>query len=79
MRFTLGLPSDLKRPLTEAVQKRVNITAAHNKTGYRVFYVKYLLRKNQNVGDEHGRHGFRLRLTEDDDKWSTLLRYTKKS
>jgi hypothetical protein len=35
--------------------------------------MKYVLRKSQNVGVEHDRHGFRLRLTEDDDKRSTLL------
>jgi len=79
MRLTLGLPSDLKRPLREAVEKRVNITAEHNMTGYLEFYMKYVFRKNQNVGVEHDRHGFRLRLTEDDDKRSTLLIYIKKS
>jgi hypothetical protein len=74
MRLTLGLPSDLRRPLIEAVEKSVNITAEHNMTGYRdEFYMKYVLRKNQNVGVQHDRHGFRVRLTEDDDKWSTLL------
>lgn len=46
-------------------------------TGYREFYIKYVLRKNQNVGVEHDRHGFRVRLTEDNDKRSTLLIYIK--
>lgn len=55
----------------------MNITAEHNMTGYREFYMKYVLRKNQNVGVEHDRHGFRVRLTEDDDKRSTLLIYIK--
>jgi len=77
MRLTLGLPSDLKRPLEEAVEKRVNITAEYNMTDYREFYMKYVLRKNQNVGVEQDRHGFRVRLTEDDDKRSTLLIYIK--
>jgi len=80
MKLTLGLPSDLKKkkkPLRRAVEKHVNITAEHNMTGYREFYVKYVLRKNQSVGVEHDRHGFRIRLAEDDDKRSTLLIYIK--
>ena len=67
MRLTLGLPSDLKTPPREDVEKRVDITAVHNMTGYREFYTKYVLRKNQNVDVEHDRHDFRIRLTDDDD------------
>jgi hypothetical protein len=37
-------------------------------TCYRVFYMKYVLRNNQNVDDEHDRHDFRIILTEDDDR-----------
>ena len=55
----------------------MNITAEYNMTDYREFYMKYVLRKNQNVGVEQDRHGFRVRLTEDDDKRSTLLIYIK--
>lgn len=40
MRLTLGLPSDLKIPPREDVEKRVNITAEHNTTGYCEFYMK---------------------------------------
>jgi hypothetical protein len=42
-----------------------------------VFLMKYALRKNKNVGIEQGCHGCRVRVTEDDDKRSTLLRYMK--
>jgi len=73
MGMTLRLPSDLKTPLREAEEKGVNITAEHNMTVYREFYTKYVLRKNQNVGVEHDRHGLQVRLTKDDDKRSTLL------
>jgi hypothetical protein len=72
--LTLGLPETKESPQEEAVEQRLNIMAARNMTVYRVFSMKYEMRNNKNLSIEHGQHGFWVRLHEDNDKRSALLK-----